>query len=111
MTKNTQQKYTSKGSLWRPLSVIALISWMALFCIYSSAAETVRSDAEWDAQRAKYDLVDREKLLLKADDELSKTIFESQQRINQLTAALQAELSERDRVRHALIVVRIKLLH
>jgi hypothetical protein len=111
MTKTTQANTTKKGGLWRSLSIIALISWMALFCIYSSAAEAARTEAEWEAQRAKYDLVDREKLLLKADDELSKTIYDSQQKLNQLSAALQTELAERDRIRHELIVVRIKLLH
>jgi hypothetical protein len=84
---------------------------LGFFLIFFIGGVAARTEAEWEAQRAKYDLVDREKLLLKADDELSKTIYDSQQKLNQLSAALQTELAERDRIRHELIVVRIKLLH
>jgi hypothetical protein len=83
---------------------------MTLMC--ASAADSGNFDDEaWRAQRATYDLLDREKMLLKADDELGQRIYDIKQNIKTLSEALNTSQSERDRVRHELIIVRVKLLH
>jgi hypothetical protein len=88
-----------------------MASLMAMTLLYSSAADNGNSDDDWRAQRAKYDLLDREKLLLQRDDDLGRHIYDIKQNIKALSDALDASQSERDRVRHELIIVRVKLLH
>jgi hypothetical protein len=90
---------------------LAIAALMAFTLVCASIADDNNSDDRWQAQHAKYDLQDREKLLLKADDDLGRQIYDIKQRINALHDALDASQSERDRVRHELIIVRVKLLH
>jgi hypothetical protein len=79
------------------------------FC--ASAADNGSSDNEWRTERAKYDLLDSEKLLLIKDDDLGKHIYSVEQNIKTLQDDLKASQLAHDEVRHELIIVRVKLLH
>ncbi len=89
--------------------IIALASLIAGTIIGASLADT-SSDDQWRAQQTKYDLLDREKSLLKKDDDLSRHIYDIKLSIKTLTDALFASQSELDRVRHELIIIHVKLL-
>jgi hypothetical protein len=91
--------------------MLIVASSAATFFCASAADNGSSSNDEWHGQRAKYDLLDREKLLLSKDDDLGRHIYSVQQNIKTLLDDLKASQSEQDRVRHELIIVRVKLLH
>jgi hypothetical protein len=91
--------------------IIIVASSAATFFSASAADNDSSSNDEWHGQRAKYDLLDREKFLLSKDDDLGRHIYSVQQNIKTLLDDLKASQSEQDRVRHELIIVRVKLLH
>lgn len=69
------------------------------------------ADERYNNQRDRYDLLDREKWLAEHDDELGRAIFETKQKIKYLQDEVDAMAAEQSRVRHDLIITRVKLLH
>ncbi len=78
--------------------------------VVGTALASDKDDEEWRAQRAQYDLLDREKLLQQKDDELGHRIYDLKLNIKTLLDAVETYQAEQDRVRHELIIVRVKLL-
>ncbi len=90
--------------------LILLVALLILPLLRTGAADNA-DDERWRADRAKYDLLDREKLLTQRNEELGLLIYDLKQKINTLTTTLDASQDEADRVKHELIIVRVKLLH
>jgi hypothetical protein len=76
----------------------------------SGHADSSRDDEQWRADKARYDLLDREKFLLSKEEKLSYRIGQLKQNIKALNSELTGSQSELDAVRHELIVLRVKLL-
>jgi uncharacterized protein YlxW (UPF0749 family) len=68
------------------------------------------SDVEYNRRSQYAEMVDEEKRLMKADDDLSRVVWDLKQAINELHSKLDAAQDKLDTVRHRLITVRMKLM-
>jgi chromosome segregation ATPase len=80
------------------------------FVTAGSADNRADDDDRWRAEKARYDLQDREKLLLSKEDDLNYRIQGLKQKIKALNTELSGAQADMDAVRHELIVLKIKLL-
>ena len=98
-----------RRSITKAISLVASVALVGAFGSIAVLAD--ESEDRYNAQRETNDLLDREKLLQKQADELNRSIYETKQKIKYLAEDLDAQLAEQNRIRHELIVTRIKLLH
>jgi len=97
--------------VWKQHRLMLLMALLLSTFVTGGLAHDASDDERYDAQREHYDLVDREKWLAKHDDELGQAIFETKQKIKYLQDEVDAMAAEQSRVRHDLIITRVKLLH
>lgn len=79
--------------------------------VCSGLAYNREDDERYEAQKNHNDLLDREKTLAKQHDDLGQAIFTTKQKIKYLQNDLDALNTELVRVRHELILTRVKLLN
>jgi len=96
----------------RTFGFVSLLTTAIVFtCVGYSLADSSEDDDRWRQQRDQtYDLIAREKSLLRQVDDLSRDIFEIKQAINELYKRLTAKQTAHQSANHELISVQMKLL-
>jgi len=89
--------------------LIFLLIFSTFVC--SGLAYNKEDDERYEAQKNHNDLLDRERALAKRHDDLGQAIFDTKQKIKYLQKDLDALNAEEVRVRHDLILTRVKLLN
>lgn len=90
--------------------IFILASVLLTMLVMCSAANVQNEDERWQAEYLRYDLQDKEKILLKKNDELDRNIIELKQKIKSLHDELDNACRDKESLKHELIIVRLKLL-